>query len=137
MHPARLYPAGGKLFLCCERGLETIDRDDRCRVDAAQHAEVERNQIPEQHEGEDALQRRLPTGVDNLRRVRVGLDQLAREREALLGARMGVAIVEEDRTELAEPSFPPQPTISLWSASGSSCAKAGISAFSFIWVFQR
>ena len=30
-----------------------------------------------------------------------------------------------------------QPTTSLWSSSGSSCAKAGILAFSLIWVFQR
>ena len=51
---------------------------------------------------------------------------------------MLVGVLEEDGGEPRTPSgAPTQPQSSLWSASGSSEKKAGIFAFSLIWVFQR
>ena len=65
---------------------------------------------------------------------RLLLDQRGGQLDALPHARVLVDVLQEDRREAARASAAScQPTISLWSASGSSAANAGSFAFSLSW----
>ena len=61
-------PAGSASVEC---GLELLDRLDRRRVDAAQHGEVERDEVAEQHERDEPLDARLAAALDAERAGRV------------------------------------------------------------------
>src|ERR1700726_310147 len=58
---ARRYHTAARLTVG-QGGLQLVDHPDRPGVHAAQRGEVDRDEIAEQHEREDALDRGLPTG---------------------------------------------------------------------------
>ena len=119
----RRWPAAASAS--ARRSLSGRSDLDRRRVDAAQHGEVERDEVAEQHEREHALDRGLAARLDarGRRRRRVA-DQLAvssmraRDARVRVGSRRG-----RPARSGPSPAAPAQPTISLWSSSGSSCGE--------------
>ena len=136
IHGAANLTARGCVDLACgEVSLQTFDHVDRGRVDAREHREVERDQVAQQDAARAAARCGSRPRLCDARasRRRVGSISSRGQLDALAHARMQVVVVEEDGGEARLSARPAQPTISLWSSSGSSWANAGSLAFSLIW----
>ena len=118
--------------------LQPVDRLDRRRVDAAQHREVDGDEVSEQHERQQALDRVRADGSPGAA-CRPPPARSARRSARRAGARAGAGRTSSRNTAMKLPNAEAlcHPTISLWSASGKLAANAGILAFSLSWVFQR
>ena len=111
---------------------------DRRRVDAAQHREVERDEVAEQHERDEPLDARLAAALDAERGGGARADQAARQLDPLADARMQVGVVEEDGAEAARARpRPPSRRSRCGRARAARAENAGIFAFSLSCVFQR
>src|SRR3954471_2271585 len=75
-----------------EARFELVERGRGRRGDALQHGHVERDQVAEQHERENALDAALPARLDPYDVDRVLGDQLARDVDAIADARMLVGV---------------------------------------------
>ena len=125
-----LRPRGGEALL------ERVDRAHVHGIDAAEHGEVERDEVAEQDERDEPLQaasRRCATTRSTTAAPSPASSAVTSIRRAARSSPSG----SSRNTAPSRRSAPAQPTISLWSCSGSLLANAGISAFSLIWHFQR
>ena len=102
-----------------------------------EHGEVERDEVAEQDERDEPLERGVAAGGDALddARARAGLLGGQLRARALRGCAPGSS--RKTAENGPSPAAPGQPTTSLWSSSGSTLANAGRPAFSLIWHFQR
>ena len=118
--------------------LEPVDRLDADRVGAAQHREVERDEVAEQRRARRAAAERVsPRGATRSTAAAwpPTISAVSSIRAAIRSPAPGSS--RKTAAKRAKSLASAQPTISLWPASGSSAANAGSFAFSLNWHFQR
>ena len=113
----------------------SIDRPASDRL--PEDREIERHQVAEQDQRDQALSAGLADALDAVGPGRLGCDQAAGELDPLADARMQVGVVEEHGAEAAElgGSLPSDDLVVV--ELGELVGEAGVFAFSLIWVFQR
>ena len=75
---------------------------NRRRIDLAQHGEIERHEVAEEHERDEPLGPVLADALDPVGPGRLGLDQPAGQLDPLPDPRVQIGVVEEHRAEAPE-----------------------------------
>src|SRR5487761_2465867 len=98
----RRYHTGRGCSEGCQPRLEFVQGLHRPRGDTSEGRQVDRDQVAQQDQREDPLDRRLPAGLQPEARHRVTGDHPLGQVHPLLDTRVGIRVVEEDGREAAD-----------------------------------